>query len=768
MSRANNAKFKALERISDGKDARSSLQICIQDLNQQQVAKVYLRMVEHLDESLSQVDISEKVTPFVETTIPAEIDKQVRFVLDEQRPKSSAQRLFDTIRRKKNSIKRTEVRQRLTLKRAYEPEGLMAFLEDVGLIDKSAAKKKAMHYTAFYNRVERGVHSWRREDDDGTESKELVVDSADVEDFVRELVHGQIWWGAMEEILRNIGFPLASEKNKSESNLLTRDQVMLQFEMAAAKDGMLPKDKFLDFLRKVSMADVADGAAGRLWKAQMVMLLQHLNICGFVGKSLDKAEKDADVADDGLREMGAQKWPGWLEQAWEKVAPKISEQSDARPFVPRTQIYKFVKSVAFSAEEKSRDKSEEWKAMRVVDEEYDTWRLQKDESDHARKYYLWVNRGKSVQRLRGIWHEVFLDILSKMGSPVQDAKQGLLLFQEALRQQSRVTSSSVVEEFEGLLSVDFLVNIWMQKALVENTDEVSLQIFKDALDKAEFTLPTSSVEALWYAADKTKCTHPSLRQVKDLEDRLVMYLASGMFFESVRTLITNELQVPTLHSLDPKEIKAAFKQVDEKTGCCGIIDPHEVQASFQQLHMNLDAEAIQDAFMMDASANVFVKGNLCGLYGPRLYSMQLASNSQYITVQEFLSLIDKLVDQVIPEAIFEYMGLLRHQMLACRCNVVSLNAFHVNVGLALLGLRNDNSPEYMEKQYNIARVVIGFGGALKGVSILSAPPDDQDLKSSGASNMFGAKGRFAARRGGGGGGMLGKEEEEEDDAGGDL
>ena len=32
----------------------SNLRICIQDLNQQQVDKVYLRMVEHLDESLSQ------------------------------------------------------------------------------------------------------------------------------------------------------------------------------------------------------------------------------------------------------------------------------------------------------------------------------------------------------------------------------------------------------------------------------------------------------------------------------------------------------------------------------------------------------------------------------------------------------------------------------------------------------------------------------------------------------------------------------------------
>jgi len=784
MSRANGAKFKALERISEGKDARSSLQICIQDLNQQQVDKVYVRMVEHLDESLSQVDIQEKVTPFVETTIPAEIEKQVRFVLDEQRPKSAAQRLFDTIRRKKNSIKRAEVRQRLTLRKAYEPEGLMAFLEDVGLIDKSAGRKKAMHYISFYNRVERGVHSWRREDDDGLESKDLVLDPADVEDFVRELVHGHIWWGAMEEVLKNIGFPMASELLKRETNLLSREQVMYQFEIAAAKDGMLAKDKFLDFLRKVSCADVADGAAGRIWKAQMVMMLQHLNICGFVGKSLDKAEKDADVADDGLREMSRQRWPNWLEKAWEGVAPKLSEGSDARPFLPRTLIYTFVKSVAFSREEKSRTMSEEWKAMKVVDEEYDTWKLQKDEGD-SKRYYVWVNRGKSVQRLRGIWHEVFLDILAKMGSPVQDVKQGLLLFDDALREQGRAT-----DEFDGLLSVDFMVNHWMQKKLVENTDEVSLQIFKDALEKAEFTLPTSSVEALWYAADKTKCTHPSLRQVRDLEDRLVMYMSSGMFFESVRTLITNELQVPTLHGLEAKEIKAAFKQVDEKTGCCGIIDPHEVcelllllsqegmdlqtvQASFQQLHMNLDPDAIQDAFMI-VDTNCDDK----------------------IDLTEFLSLIDKLVDQVIPESIFEYMGLLRHQILS---NVVmkvttiltmflfvfvSLNAFHVNVGqkattagssmiraalagLALLGLRNDNSPEYMEKQYNIAREQLY---RITGVSRSQLEARRRGAAGGGLGLGIGmsfAKGR--ARRGGGGGGsMFNKDEEEEDVDGGDM
>ena len=121
------------------------------------------------------------------------------------------------------------------------------------------------------------------------------------------------------------------------------------------------------------------------------------------------------------------------------MAPRLTESSEARPFLPRTLIYKFVKSIAFSGEEKSRSMAEEWKAWKVVDEEnlgadrvglrlvssrsgmvnclhsmlfvlltkfdrYDTWKVQKDEGE-AKKYYLWVNRGKSLQRLRGIWHD---------------------------------------------------------------------------------------------------------------------------------------------------------------------------------------------------------------------------------------------------------------------------------------------------------------------------------------------------------------------------
>eukprot|EP00913_Durusdinium_trenchii_P023757 g22312.t1 len=97
MHRANLAKFKTLDR--DPKDlqpaqglrvARVHFTICIQDLNEQQMEQVDLHLVEHLDETLSQVDISEMVTPFVETTIPAEVQKQVRFALDESRQGKSS------------------------------------------------------------------------------------------------------------------------------------------------------------------------------------------------------------------------------------------------------------------------------------------------------------------------------------------------------------------------------------------------------------------------------------------------------------------------------------------------------------------------------------------------------------------------------------------------------------------------------------------------------------------------------------------------------
>ncbi|CAJ1367580.1 unnamed protein product [Effrenium voratum] len=136
-----------------------------------------------------------------------------------------------------------------------------------------------------------------------------------------------------------------------------------------------------------------------------------------------------------------------------------------------------------------------------------------------------------------------------------DMKEGLFLFDQALQDQTKELGIAE-EEIEGLLSADYLQQ-WMHKNLVERTTEVSLTTFKEALKMAEFTLPFSSVEALWYSADKAVISggkeRASLRQVRDLEDRLVMYLTNGMFYESVRNLIVNELHVPSLQSLDAKE-----------------------------------------------------------------------------------------------------------------------------------------------------------------------------------------------------------------------
>lgn len=780
MHRANLAKFKTLDRDPKDRDAKSSLQICIQDLNEQQMEQVDLHLVEHLDETLSQVDISEMVTPFVETTIPAEVQKQVRFALDESRQGSPAQELFDNLRRKKSTLKK-QVRQKLTLNRVEDTEGLMSFLADIGVVERTAMKRKAVHYLSLYRRVERYVQMWKREDEEGHESKELIVDSRDLEEFVREVLKHQIWWGAMESILRYIGFPFGEG-----DNCLGREFVMREYESQSTKDGFLPADKILDFLRKVSRADMGDGAAGRLWKAEMVMLMQHLKICGYVGKvsrqAKGKKAEEVDIADEGLPEMARQEWPPWMEKAWHNVAPPIAE-TRARPFLPRTLIYKFIKEIAFSREENVRNFKEShatvYASLKVIDEEYDSWK--KEEGDGGK--FIWVNRGKSLQRVRGIWQECFLDLLTKVGNPVQDMKEGLFLFNSALEDQ-RKEHRHGDDEIEGLLSVDYL-HIWMQKNIVEKTSEVSLHIFKEALKMAEFTLPPSSVEALWYSADKAQMAgnkaqeRASLRQVKDLEDRLVMYLSNGMFYEALRNLIVNELHVPSLHVLDGKEIKAAFKQVDEKTGCCGIIDPHEVSElllllsqegmdlsvvlhSFDQLRLHLDPEAVQDAFMM-VDTNCDDK----------------------IDLTEFLSLIDRLVEDVLPDAIFEYMGLQRHQIfwgvilkvmtiLTMFLFVfVSLNAFHVDVGekaasagsssiraalagLALLGLRSDMSPEYMEKQANIAKEQL--------YRITSVSRSQLEARRRGA----GLQGRQLTRRGGTGGGLTisgTKQREEEEEEG---
>eukprot|EP00931_Biecheleriopsis_adriatica_P037294 TRINITY_DN21397_c0_g2_i2.p1 TRINITY_DN21397_c0_g2~~TRINITY_DN21397_c0_g2_i2.p1 ORF type:complete len:2222 (-),score=565.91 TRINITY_DN21397_c0_g2_i2:72-5774(-) len=783
MEKASLAKLRALEH--SGTESLSFLQLFIQELNFEKSKAAFKYMAEHLDVTLDPADISEKVTPFVENTMPKEIRKQIRFALDEHRPFSPAQKVFEQLRLKKSGLSAARLRERLTFYAAsVRGKGLMQFLVDIGLVDKDASRV-AMNYTAIYNTVERAVRDWR---DDEEEGDEMHVNESDIEGFVRELIGDRIWWGAMEKILERIGFPMTRDSRDKTPGYLSKELVKEEYERAAAKDGFLPKDKVLDFLRKITGADVADGASGRIWKAQMVMLLEHLQICGSVGvpKALKatamRLKKGVDNENQRLVELAGYKWPQWLENEWDKIAPTYAEGLDIKPFLPRTLIYKFVKSLAFDREKSQRSKEdrEETDKYKVVDEEYDNWKVQNDDGIK----HIWNLRGQSALHLRGIWHECFLDILDRMGSPV-DPMEGVELFQKALKRQQQDKGQDPTSVDAELVSVDWFEKTWLPENVENNTKEVSLAIFREALEKAEFTLPKSSIEALWYSADKSVCSHSSLRRVTDLEDRLVMYLSTGLTFEAVRNLIFNELQVPSLQELKLKEIQAAFTQVDEKTGCCGVIDPHEVselflllsqegmtlsvvQTSFESLKLNIHEDTVHDAFIM-VDTNCDDK----------------------IDMTEFLALFDTLVEDLLPDEIFRLMGL---QMQQIWVNVlgkiatiltmflfifVSLNAFHVDVskeaagagssiiraalaGLALLGLRNDNSPEYLERQYNMAKEHLY---RLTGVtrSQLEARRRTGTL---GAGAAMAGKSRLMMQRRGGGGGFGMKEEEGDDDDGG--
>ncbi|OLQ01020.1 hypothetical protein AK812_SmicGene16254 [Symbiodinium microadriaticum] len=305
-----------------------------------------------------------------------------------------------------------------------------------------------------------------------------------------------------------------------------------------------------------------------------------------------------------------------------------------------------------------------------------------------------------------------------------------------------------------------LLGIWTFAKRLQMEQSLKLSS-KAVLQERARTLENLDVRNMRASSDKDK--ELILGKIKDIND----------FNAKLQVLIFDPKAglVATWHAMD------SLQQIGKVCELLLLLsqegmDLQTVQASFQQLHMNLDPDAIQDAFMI-VDTNCDDK----------------------IDLTEFLSLIDKLVDQVIPESIFEYMGLLRHQILS---NVVmkvttiltmflfvfvSLNAFHVNVGqkattagssmiraalagLALLGLRNDNSPEYMEKQYNIAREQLY---RITGVSRSQLEARRRGAAGGGLGLGIGmsfAKGR--ARRGGGGGGMFGKDEEEEDVDGGDM
>mmetsp|Transcript_40295 Transcript_40295/g.65147 ORF Transcript_40295/g.65147 Transcript_40295/m.65147 type:complete len:333 (+) Transcript_40295:1-999(+) len=327
----------------------------------------------------------------------------------------------------------------------------------------------------------------------------------------------------------------------------------------------------------------------------------------------------------------------------------------------------------------------------------------------------------------------------------------------------------------------------MASHLVENPTECSRNVFREALTRAEITLPKLVVHALWYVSDKSGCSHSSMRRVSDLQDRLVMYLSTGQCYESVRGLFFDELHVPTLQDIPRDEVRAAFVQVDEKTGFCGVIDTHEVcelmrllsqqgmslpvvEKTFKQLKLHIDEDALKEAFVMVDT-----------------------NSDDNIDLTEFLCMIDRLIDTILPKKIFSLMGMQPQQILfkvvgmgmsmltMCAFLSIALGAFHVDVkkeaadmgqsflraglaGLAALGLRRESSMDDLEKQYQVARVHLY---RLTGVSNSQLETRRRAYMASGSSvgGTATLKRRGQAQGAGGGnrGGTMKEEEEEEKD-----
>jgi hypothetical protein len=168
--------------------------------------------------------------------------------------------------------------------------------------------------------------------------------------------------------------------------------------------------------------------------------------------------------------------------------------------------------------------------MTEIDEEFDNWLTMEDENE------VWTIRGgarKTYLQLRGIWHECFLDALERMSNGVTGIKDGVDLFERARAEQAAAMQKreseggESAEIWDGLSSVEYMNKDWLKTFLSDTKDEVSLPVFQEVLEKADVTLPSEVVEALWFNGD-SQCKHSSLRKVSDLEDRVAMYFDPGL------------------------------------------------------------------------------------------------------------------------------------------------------------------------------------------------------------------------------------------------
>jgi len=116
MARAHISK---LETFEHDKDQRCSvLQILIRDINMYNIQGVYRKLAEHLDEALNAKRISEHVTQTLENKLPREIEKQLKFVTNEQYIESAKYKLFKELRLlQQKAREKKELQDRFTLQK---------------------------------------------------------------------------------------------------------------------------------------------------------------------------------------------------------------------------------------------------------------------------------------------------------------------------------------------------------------------------------------------------------------------------------------------------------------------------------------------------------------------------------------------------------------------------------------------------------------------------------------------------------------------------
>jgi len=664
------------------------------------------------------------------------------------------QRVFEDLRRWKSKILREQgdagLRQNLMLgsvpQRGGPSQGLLGMLEHIRVVDRQASLDYRFR---VWKMLERKVNEFKDE-----EEKEYVINPNDLESFVRELLGGQLWWGAMSEFLYKIGFPIdkelppgQNEQPATRSNILPRATVRLEFEKFSGvmkNGGFLPKDKIFDFLRELTRADSTDGGFGRIWKSLMIKLMQKLQICGQVnvdnaGSAKSKKSKGLSKNDqqaESLADLAVYEWPRWLKQAWGSKAKAWRHKDDTtsdemKPFMPKSELYAFLQEVAFNTADQQQD-TRDFEGVKV-DDDYDNWRKVKDRDGYTSS--IWSLRGKVLMELRGVWQECFFHILDKMSNPVTDRQKGLLLFEICRQDQQKYLSEHPMDpaiakvEREGLVHVNFLF-FWLRKNLVQNSGECSLEVLQKVLERCELTLPRIVVTSLYHSARPTENFQESwpLRKVSDLEDRIVMYLVKGLPAEACESLIFDVISVPSLQDISKAELKHTFRSIDNKLGTNGFLEPREIKALIVHLGQ---------AGMNYNQVLVALKRLGCDFPEKQVKEAFLlldTSGDDLMDMPEFLGLMDYIIVRLIPQEILRVMGLEPQQvvlrlifavltlMAVFLFIFVSLGAFHVEIemssqssasgasmvraGLALLAvvaLKRDASEEDEERFFKNAR-----------------------------------------------------------------